>query len=320
MSTPATASTPRSTGPGNLPWAPEEIDLLLTWIEAHHSLIQGRQVDWHRQLKAAVFSSAEHDHISIKRITEKMSNLKKAYHKAKALQLERGYASTEAENEIGHNTCLESKCKNFWRLDGIWGHEPFPSAAIPRPSAKAANPRTPRLLAPAPLAIVDMPAPPLAPATGAHPAPPADAHHNHTESQSAYAEPHHNPTPPHTTPSATPSFPPAHAVPSPNLSLERMHLELLMQRERIASDARTAERVAEIHAAAIIRAAQIHADSQASLVQTLLTGLAHRRSPPPPTARSPPHAEPAPPTPEEPAPTPKRPLRNTAERAGKRHK
>ena len=62
---------------------------------------------------------ADQDHIAVKRITEKMSNMKKAWKDAKAMQQRSGWGVKPEENEESINEVLEGKCPFFWRLEDI---------------------------------------------------------------------------------------------------------------------------------------------------------------------------------------------------------
>ena len=52
------------------PWTRDEVERIIVWIEDHEEAIQGKQVQWHKEVKAQVF--ADEEHILVKRITEKM--------------------------------------------------------------------------------------------------------------------------------------------------------------------------------------------------------------------------------------------------------
>jgi len=49
---------------------------MIAWREVHEEELRGKQIQWHKEVKEQVF--ADEEHIPIKRITEKMGNMRKA--------------------------------------------------------------------------------------------------------------------------------------------------------------------------------------------------------------------------------------------------
>jgi len=82
-------------------------------MEDHEGEIRGKQVQWHREVKDQVF--ADEEHIPVKRISEKIGNMRKAWRDAKAMQ-ERSEWGVKPINEI-----LKRKCTFLGRLEEIWG-------------------------------------------------------------------------------------------------------------------------------------------------------------------------------------------------------
>jgi len=57
------------------PWTRDEVERIITWMEDHEEEIRGKQVQWHKEVKDQVF--VDEEHIPVKRITEKMDNMRK---------------------------------------------------------------------------------------------------------------------------------------------------------------------------------------------------------------------------------------------------
>jgi len=66
-------------------------------MEDHEEEIRGKQVQWHKEVKEQVF--ADEEHILVKRITEKMDTMRKAWKDAKAMQERPGSGVKPEENE-----------------------------------------------------------------------------------------------------------------------------------------------------------------------------------------------------------------------------
>ncbi|KAF8439644.1 hypothetical protein BGX38DRAFT_1206943 [Terfezia claveryi] len=99
MANTSTGNTPR-------PWMREEVERLIGWMEENQELLRGKQVVWHKD-------------ITVKRISEKMGNIKKAWKDAKAMQARSGWGIKSEENEESINEILEWRCPFFWRLEGL---------------------------------------------------------------------------------------------------------------------------------------------------------------------------------------------------------
>jgi len=80
-------------------------------MEDHEEEIRGKQVQWHKEVKEQVF--ADEEHIPVKRITEKMGSMRKAWKGAKAGQKRSGWGVKPEENEESINEVLERKCPGF---------------------------------------------------------------------------------------------------------------------------------------------------------------------------------------------------------------
>ena len=70
-------------------------------------------------MKEGVFSTSLDDHISAKKIQDKVRYMRMAYNKAKQMQLRSGLGLTEEDFEASICDRLEKVCQFFWRLDGI---------------------------------------------------------------------------------------------------------------------------------------------------------------------------------------------------------
>ena len=91
-------------------------------MAANQEELRGKQITWHRRVKEQVFSSEEH--ITVKRITDKATNMKRSWKEARAMQQRSGWGTEAEKNETSVNEALERKCTFFWQLDGIWGSQP----------------------------------------------------------------------------------------------------------------------------------------------------------------------------------------------------
>ena len=96
------------------------MEKLIAWMEDNPDDLLGKQSRWHRDMKDEVFPNDEH--ITTKKINDKISNMKRQWKEAKALQENTGWGIREDEQSI--NQALERKCPFFHRLDAIWGSKP----------------------------------------------------------------------------------------------------------------------------------------------------------------------------------------------------
>ena len=64
------------------------------WIEDNRELLRGKQLTWHKLVKEEVFIDNTDEHIVVKKITEKVNNMKKRWKEAKAMQERSGYVQT----------------------------------------------------------------------------------------------------------------------------------------------------------------------------------------------------------------------------------
>lgn len=98
-------------------------------------------------MKEEVFPDEEH--MTTKRIREKVVNMKTACSKAKATLTTTGWGLKAEDNEPSINARLESRCLFFWRLDAIWGTRPnaTPIVVEDTTNAQLPVPATPATLA-----------------------------------------------------------------------------------------------------------------------------------------------------------------------------
>ena len=134
MSTQADSSSQRS----NQPWTKDEMERLVAWMEENPQDLKGKQIAWHKDVKDQVFSEPGDEHITVKKITEKASNMKRRWKEAKAMAELSGWGVRLEDNEQTINDVLERKCAFYWRLDGIWGTRP--NASIIIGSMESTNP------------------------------------------------------------------------------------------------------------------------------------------------------------------------------------
>ena len=97
----------------------EDVEQLVCWMEENQLKLRGKQSVWHKDLKEQVF--ATNSDITVKRIGEKVQNMKNAWRNARKVQDQSGSGVQPEDNAPTFNALLESKCPFFWRLDGIWG-------------------------------------------------------------------------------------------------------------------------------------------------------------------------------------------------------
>ncbi|KAF8461924.1 hypothetical protein BDZ91DRAFT_736061 [Kalaharituber pfeilii] len=102
-------------------WRKDEFERLVAWMEDNQEAIRGKQITWYKQVKEQVF--AYEDHITVKKISDKMANAKRAWKEAKAILERSGWGMRPEDNEQSVNDILERKCTLFWRLDAIWGSQ-----------------------------------------------------------------------------------------------------------------------------------------------------------------------------------------------------
>ena len=99
-----------------VPWQKNEVERLISWMEENLEQLRGKQSRWYPDVKDEVFYNEEH--ITVKKINDKASNMKKAWKEAKASQGDTGWGLRE-EDERNIQEKLERKCQFFSRLDGI---------------------------------------------------------------------------------------------------------------------------------------------------------------------------------------------------------
>ena len=58
--------------------------LLVAWIEDNVSRLNGKQLSWYKEVKEDVFSGHDHDGITGRKITDKVSNMKKHWKEVRA--------------------------------------------------------------------------------------------------------------------------------------------------------------------------------------------------------------------------------------------
>ncbi|KAF8430248.1 hypothetical protein EV426DRAFT_713247 [Tirmania nivea] len=87
-----TASANTTTANSFRPWKREEVERLVGWMEENQELLRGKQV-----------------HITVKKISEKMSNMKKAWKDAKAMQARPGWGIKSEENKESINEIWERR-------------------------------------------------------------------------------------------------------------------------------------------------------------------------------------------------------------------
>lgn len=89
-------------------------------MESNPEDLRGKQSRWHEDIKDEVFHSDRH--ITLTRINDKVSNMKRQWKEAKVMQESTGWGIREDQESI--DKALEKKCPFFHRLDAIWGTRP----------------------------------------------------------------------------------------------------------------------------------------------------------------------------------------------------
>lgn len=100
----------------------------MRWMEENEESLRGRQAAWHKDVKDQVF--ADNEEITVKRIKEKVQNMRSSWKLARKLREQSGSGVKPEDNTPSFVAVLEKKCAFFWRLDVIWG--PRPNVATTR--------------------------------------------------------------------------------------------------------------------------------------------------------------------------------------------
>jgi len=82
-------------------------------MEENQELLRGKQSEWHKRVKAQVFRDEGDEYITVKKIGEKVNNMKKCWKEAKAMQECSGWGVRSNDNEKSINEHLEQKCAFF---------------------------------------------------------------------------------------------------------------------------------------------------------------------------------------------------------------
>ncbi|KAF8477480.1 hypothetical protein BDZ91DRAFT_778536 [Kalaharituber pfeilii] len=111
-------------------WKKEEFERLVRWMEENLDALSGKQITWYKQVKEEEF--ADDDHITVKKINDKVVNAKRAWKEARAMldSPDRDIRPEDGVRSI--NELVERKCPLFERLDAIWGsrHAPNPTVTM----------------------------------------------------------------------------------------------------------------------------------------------------------------------------------------------
>ena len=99
------------------PWTREELERLVTWMEENREKLRGKQITWYKEVKDEEFGAEAH--ITVKKISDKLGNMRKVWKDAKAMQARSGWGIKPQENGDSMNEVLERKCPFYWRLDEI---------------------------------------------------------------------------------------------------------------------------------------------------------------------------------------------------------
>ena len=61
-----------------LDWTKEEVEKLIGWMEDNQQHLQGKQMAWYKLVKEEVFAGDDHMHIMVKKIADKVFNIKES--------------------------------------------------------------------------------------------------------------------------------------------------------------------------------------------------------------------------------------------------
>ncbi|KAF8436722.1 hypothetical protein BGX38DRAFT_1325945 [Terfezia claveryi] len=92
-------------------WVKEDVERLVCWMEENQQSLRGKQSAWHKDIKEQIFGANED--ITVKRIGEKVQNMKIAWRNARKLQEQSGEGVRSEDNAPTFNALLESKCPLF---------------------------------------------------------------------------------------------------------------------------------------------------------------------------------------------------------------
>ena len=98
------------------------MERLIEWMEEHLDELRGKQITWQKDAKEQLFPNDSH--IMIRKLTDKVANMKRAWKEARAMQDQSGWGLQPDDNETSINDRLKRKCPFYWRLDAIWGSRP----------------------------------------------------------------------------------------------------------------------------------------------------------------------------------------------------
>ena len=136
-------------------WTREEAEKLIGWMEDNQQHLRGKQMAWYKLVKEEVFAGDDYMHITVKKIADKVFNIKRSWKEAKAMQEQSGWGAKPEENETSINEVLERKCPFFWRLEEVWGTRPNATMIVNTESSTAppSTPSQPTLQAPLPIRL-----------------------------------------------------------------------------------------------------------------------------------------------------------------------
>ena len=70
------------------PWTREEVERLVAWVEDNQDKLRGKQITWYKEVKEEAF--VDDGNITVKKISEKVGNMKRVWKDAKAIQARSG--------------------------------------------------------------------------------------------------------------------------------------------------------------------------------------------------------------------------------------
>ena len=103
-------------------WSKIDIEILVVWIEDNQEKLRAKQIVWHKQAKEEVFINEVH--ITVKRITKKVVDMKASWKSSREMQERSGWGVSSEDTEMTINDILERRYLLSWRLDAIWDSRP----------------------------------------------------------------------------------------------------------------------------------------------------------------------------------------------------
>ena len=93
------------------------MEQLIEWIEKHPEELRGKEIIWQKDAKEQLWPNDAH--ITIRKLTDKVANMKRAWKEAREMQDQSVWGLQPDDNKASINDRLEHKCPFYWRLDAV---------------------------------------------------------------------------------------------------------------------------------------------------------------------------------------------------------